>query len=231
VLLRQATADTPDLVEVTWTANSGVIISAHLRPQGWAMGQNPATLAGKTIPLGYGNNSENRMQFEGIGARFAFLTGQESPVYFSIAAIRNNVVGHALFTVHPLNIRALDGKPTPEQTPDQIAGTWQKVSYHEWLNAIASELGSDGPFYAQLAVYYTLIRIKNIIAQGGNVTLDDWGIFEARWSESKPVKGPAGTWYTQPGERSVAFVPSIGFVAGTKAGIVMTDAEAKALKP
>ena len=226
-LIRQGTEEIPDLVEVTWTASSGVIISANLRPQGWGYGQDPTKLAGKTVKLGYGNESENTMQFEGIGSSFEFATGSESSVYFSVAEIRHNEVGPPLFTVNPLRIRAYNSEAIEPKTPDEISGS--AIHALHLRQAVYEGLP---PAHQQIAAYaydHALRRIKDIVAKGGNVTVDDFGRFEVRWSASRRVKGPAGTYYTKPAERSVAFVPSPGFKEGTERGRIMTDAEVKAL--
>ena len=55
-------------------------------------------------------------------------------------------------------------------------------------------------------------RLKTLIAQGGNVTINDLGRFEARWNADRTV-------------RSVAFVPSAGFREGTRRGYSMRDSE------
>jgi len=67
----------------------------------------------------------------------------------------------------------------------------------------------------------TLVRtIKGIVAQGGRVTLDHYGLFAAQWKTAHVGKTLTYT------ERGVRFEPSPGFSAGVKAGTVMTDAEA-----
>ena len=70
--------------------------------------------------------------------------------------------------------------------------------------------------YTHLDVYKR--QIKDLIRRGGRVILDDLGRFEARWNETRTV-------------RSVGFAPSPGFIAGTRAGYPLTDAQAKALNP
>ncbi|CDH44392.1 hypothetical protein [Candidatus Contendibacter odensensis] len=228
-LIRQGTEEIPDLVEVTWTASSGVIISANLRPQGWGYGQDPTKLAGKTVKLGYGNESENRMQFEGIGSSFEFATGSESSVFFSVAEIRNNEVGPPLFTLNPLKIRAFKSEAIEPKTPDERVGTAQHMGHNTLRYHVQDGYSGMNATIAATAFDKLLLRIKDIMRKGGTVTVDDLGRFETRWSDRRRVKGPAGTYYTKPAERSVTFIPSIGFKTGTERGRVMTDAEAKAL--
>ncbi|NJM13312.1 MAG: hypothetical protein HC889_16860 [Synechococcaceae cyanobacterium SM1_2_3] len=217
-LIRQGTEEIPDLVEVSWTATSGVVIGANLRPQGWSPGQDPAKLAGKTVKLGYGNESENTMAFEGIGSRFEFATGSESSVFFSVAEIRNNEVGPPLFTLNPLRIRAYKAEAIEPKTPDERAGTAVDMGSQTLRYHLADGYSGLNATIAQYAYDKLLLRIKNIVAKGGSVTLDDLGRFETRWSASKLTKGPAGTFYTKPAERSVTFIPSIGFKEGTERG-------------
>jgi nucleoid DNA-binding protein len=229
-LIRQATQEIPDLVEVTWTASSGVIISANLRPQDWGYGQDPTKLAGKTVKLGYGNADENALQLEGVGGYFDYETGAEHSVYFSVAEIRHNEIGPPLFTVNPIRIRAYKAETIAPKSPDERAGTAQQMGSQTLRYHLADGYSGLNATIAQYAYDKLLLRIKSIVAKGGSVTLDDLGRFETRWSDSKLTKGPAGTFYTKPAERSVTFVPSIGFKEGTERGRVMTDAEAKALQ-
>ena len=167
------------------------------------------------------------MQFEGIGDGFEFPDGQENSVYFSVAEIRHNVIGPALFTVDPLRIKAFKNEPIEPLTPDEISGSAvHSLDLRQWVYEGLPPLDQQIAAYAYDKL---LLRIKDIVAKGGNVTVDDFGRFEARWSASKPVRGPAGTSYLKPGTRGIGFAPSPGFKEGTERGYVMTDADVKAL--
>ena len=68
-----------------------------------------------------------------------------------------------------------------------------------------------------------------MIAKGGSVDLSDFGVFAAKWTSERLGRNPSnGEPVITPAYRSLGFAPSTGFKAGTKAGSIMTDAQAKA---
>jgi len=67
-----------------------------------------------------------------------------------------------------------------------------------------------------------------VTRKGGSVTLDDLGTFGVRWSAPRTTRHPVtGVETMIPAQRQPTFTASSGFKAGTRAGLILTDAEAK----
>ena len=141
-------------------------------------------------------------------------------------------------------IQASDGTPTPEatQTPDTQAGTartlvssiqpgYASTFKTELQAAVLAQLGAlpaNGATIIEQALYRLVLKIKDVVRKGGSVTLDDLGTFGVRWSASRTVRHPVtGVETTLPAQRQPTFTASIGFKVGTRAGLILTDAEAK----
>ena len=101
----------------------------------------------------------------------------------------------------------------------------------ETFSAVLSELGSlptEGQSIVSTAVDRLLLKMKDIIAKGGSVLLQDFGILTAKWTKERIGRNPyTGEPVVIPPYRNLGFTPSIGFKTGVKNGSVMTDAQAK----
>ena len=236
-LLRQNGTELPDLVEITWRATTAVAVVANLRPQ--ASGQSAANLS-----LGAADRDESRLLAEGIGVRFERQDNQRYPVYFGVAGIRGGQQSPVSWCDPPLLIQASDGAPAavPVQTPDTLAGTvralvssiqpgYASTFKTELQAAVLAQLGAlpaNGNTVIEQALYRLVLKIKDVVRKGGTVTLDDLGAFGVRWSAPRTIRHPVtGVETVVPAQRQPTFAASPGFKAGTRAGLLLTDAEAK----
>jgi nucleoid DNA-binding protein len=236
-LLRQNSSELPDLVEITWRASTAVAVVANLRPQ--ASGG-----AAPTVALGAADRDESRLLAEGIGSLFDLQDNQRYPVYFGVAGIRGGQQSPVRWIDPPVSIQASDGRPAAVavQTPDTLAGTARQL-----VSAIV--VGTASPFKTELqaavlvqwgalpangntvieqALYRLFLRIKDVVRKGGTVTLDDLGTFGASWTAARTTRDQVtGAQTVIPAQRQPTFTASIGFKAGTRAGTILTDAQAK----
>ena len=209
--VRQADVNAPDQVELRWTATTMI--------------QIVAAVEGDEKILGYADSRDDHLVLHNT-RRFLPLTGQRHRVAFGIR-------GYCAGRVSPLcwsdSLEILARSPAP-RNPDQDAGTaitWQPP---DWMPSVQAQLAQAFPATppAQHTTLLALItdalttRIKTVIAHGGRVTLANFGDFQATWRPARLNARGA----LLPAERQVRFVPSPGFLAGVKAGVVMTDAEA-----
>ena len=236
-LLRQNSSELPDLVEITWRATTAVAVVANLRPQ--ASGQSAVNVA-----LGGADRDESRLLAEGIGARFDLQNNQRYPVYFGVAGIRGGHQSPVRWGDPPLLIQASDGAPAaaPVQTPDTQAGTARtlvssiqpgyaspfKTELQAAALAALGALPANGAMIIEQALYRLILKIKDVVRKGGSVTLDDLGAFGVRWSAPRTARHPVtGVETMIPAQRQPTFTASSGFKAGTRAGLLLTDAEAR----
>lgn len=236
-LLRQNSSELPDLVEITWRARTAVAVVANLRPQ--ASGQSAANLS-----LGAADRDESRLLAEGIGARFELQDNQRYPVYFGVAGIRGGQQSPVRWIDAPVLIQASDGRPAaaPVQTPDTLAGTARALARSiqpgypspfktELQAAVLAQLGAlpaNGATLIEQALYRLVLKIKDVVRKGGTVTLDDLGTFGVRWSAPRTARHPVtGVETVVPAQRQPTFTASIGFKAGTRAGLLLTDVETR----
>jgi nucleoid DNA-binding protein len=236
-LLRQNSSELPDLVEITWRASTAVAVVAHLRPQ--ASGQSAANVA-----LGAADRDESRLLAEGIGVWFELQDNQRYPVYFGVAGIRGGQQSPVRWCDPPLWIQASDGTPATAtvQTPDTEAGTARQFVTAivvgtaspfktEIQAAVLAQLGTlsgNGATIIEQALYRLFLRIKDVVRKGGSVTLDHLGTFGIRWSAPRITRHPiTGVETVLPAQRQPTFTASPGFKVGTRAGLLLTDAEAR----
>lgn len=221
-----------DLTRIDWRHTGAVQIMARIPRH-----PKPGKTLYSTLIVGYADHDETTFYAEQIGAQLDWTNGLPEPVTFGVAAIQHGTFGPVTWANTPVNIIAVYPNPTDISTnPDVIAGTvetldlgWMKEkigqqvfaqfgwSYPGYYDSVTAEVRKRRDI-VRSAIDQTLRRIKDITRQGGNVTLDDLGRFEARWNEARTL-------------RSVALVASPGFITGVKTSQVLTDAQAKALKP
>ncbi|MFZ4790833.1 MAG: hypothetical protein ACOYMW_08080 [Candidatus Competibacteraceae bacterium] len=220
----------PDLTRIEWRHTGAVQIIAKIPVRNIKTGAFTQT----KVTLGYADHDETRFYVENLGLKFGWSGGNLQNVLFGVAAIHHGTFGPITWANAPVKIREVNPQPQEAITnPDELAGTLRRVTGHldvrtypgtfnlEIRESVLTDLGAlptNGNTIIDQSVYRLFLRIKNITREGGSVTLDNLGRFEARWN-------PANTL------RSVVFVASPGFVDGTKAGILLTDPQAKALNP
>jgi hypothetical protein len=140
------------------------------------------------------------------------------PVTFGAIGLRDSHES-PVFWGNSLTIRFSDGQPDEAEDPDratavEVGDSWIQDQVTQYLFLTLTDPPGN---LASLALYAQLklkTRIKEITRKGGSVTLDDLGRFEARWNPERTL-------------RSIGFVASPGFVAGTRQGRLLTDAQAK----
>ena len=237
-LLRQNSSELPDLVEITWRASTAVAVVANLRPQ--SSGQSAVNVA-----LGAADRDESRLLAEGIGVRFELQDNQRYPVYFGVAGIRGGHQSPVRWSDPPVLIQASDGTPATvaAQTPDTQAGTARALTGAiapstypgtftlEIRAAVLAQLGTlpaNGATIIDQALYRLFLKIKDVTRKGGTVTLDHLGTFGVRWSAPRTARHPiTGVETVLPAQRQPTFTASPGFKVGTRASLLLTDAEAR----
>jgi nucleoid DNA-binding protein len=234
-LIRQNSTELPDLVEITWRARTAVVVIAHLRKTG----ARPFNAR-----LGVADRDETRLLAEGVGVLFEYPDNQRYPVYFGVAGLRHGQESPIRWWDTPLMIQASDGQPTaaPPSTPDTRAGTAVTLvapilpGYtHAFSLAIRANvlaalgtLPTHGDTIIDQAVYRLFRKIKDVLRQGGTVTLDHLGTFGTSWTSARTTRNSVtGVETAIPAYRQPTFTASIGYKVGTRAGTLLTDAEAK----
>ena len=214
-----------DLTRVEWRHTGAVKIMAKVP----VANEKTTGFHDSIISVGYADYDETQFFAEGIGSNIGWRGGDFHNVLFGVAAIHGGQFGPITWANTPVKIKEVYQNPSiAPNSPDDIAGTAIAKAYSTFREEVAMALfaanGWAYPNYweasprrdtARMAVDQLLLRIKDIIRKGGSVTLDDLGRFEARWNPARTV-------------RSVAFVASAGFITGTRAGILLTDQQAKA---
>lgn len=219
-----------DLTRIDWRHTGAVQIMAKVP----VANEKTAGFHQSIVTLGYADHDETTFVAEAVGLLIGWRNGLLHEVLFGVASIHHGQFGPVTWANAPVHIREILHRPAgPPPTPDEQAGTARILDGAGLKNdigqAIFAENGWTYPGYpgssaadtkrrniVNTSIDKTLRKIKDLIRRGGRVTLDDLGRFEARWNETRTV-------------RSVAFVPSPGFIAGTRAGYPLTDAQAKAL--
>ena len=120
-----------------------------------------------------------------------------------------------------------------------MAGTAVDVNYATLqANVFANVLTALGslPAEGQSIVNSTLdalvLKIKDVIAKGGSVDLQDFGVITAKWTKERLARNVhTGEPIIVPAYRSLGFTPSIGFKTGTRNGTILTDVQAKPATP
>lgn len=220
-LLRQGDDVTPDRIRFTWTPVPGQLAELFAT-------YTPGSDYRKTAvyPLGYVDSTEHECTLDNTREHFP-KTGQLLRIVYGIRPY-HLIAGYGIpITADTLHIRA---ENPIASTPLPDANTAQHWADENLLATLKPILIAAFPtvtptqhrVLAELTLETLVRTIKGIVAQGGRVTLADYGAFAAQW---KATRVGQTLTYT---ERGVSFKPSTGFAAGVKAGTVMTDAEAEA---
>ena len=228
-LLRDRVDTIPDVVKVTWqkaAENPGdsieIVCYDHLD---------------KRHTLYTSNGSETEARLENVSRFIVQDTGPAVAQAYRFAIVSANLSAKSdeVFAAAPLNITS-KVKAVEAPTPDEIAGTARDVDYATLKAEVFSDvltamgtLPSEAQSISNAVVDRLVLRIKDIVAKGGNVTLTDFGLITAKWTKERLARNPAtGAPVVVPAYRSLGFTPSIGFKTGTRQGTILTDAQAKA---
>ena len=226
-LLRDRVDTIPDVVKAEWTK---VVVSPGTGIEIFA-----TDYLGKKHSLYVSNGNETEARLENVSRYIVQDTGPAvaRPYIFSIVAT-NISAKSSDKSAASINITS-KVKPVTPPTPDEVAGTAETVNYASLkANVYANVLSALGtlPTEGQAIVYAALdqmvLKVKNVVRLGGNVTLDDFGVFEANWTNERLSRNPStGEPIVVAPYRNCGFTPSIGFKTGTKNGTIMTDLQAK----
>jgi len=227
-LLRDRVDTIPDVVKCTWTRDAvspgtGVVITC-------------TDYLNKKHTLYTSNGIETECRIENVSRFIVQEVGPavDRPYNFAIAATNISDKSSERQAAAPLNITS-KLKPVEPPTPDEIAGTAREVKYAtlkaEVYADVMTALGTlpaEGQNIVNNTVDKMVLKMKDIIAKGGSVELDDFGVHEAKWTNERLARNPkTGEPIVVPAYRNMSFTPSIGFKTGVKNGTVMTDLQAK----
>ncbi len=227
-LLRDRVDTVPDVVKVDWVKDAvspgtGIEIFA-------------TDYLGKKHSLYTSNGPELTCRIDNVSRFVTQDTGPAvaRPYTFSIVATNLSAKSSEKQASAPLNITS-KVKAVEPPTPDEIAGTAREVEYAtlkaEVHTAVLTALGAlpaEGQAIVNSAVDQIVLKIKDVVAKGGSVTLADFGIVAAKWTKERLARNPAtGAPVVVPAYRSLGFTPSIGFKTGVRNGTIMTDLQAK----
>ena len=227
-LLRDRQDVISDLVELAWVkdaVNPGTGIEIFV-----------TDFFGKKHSVYTSNGIELSVRLENISRFVVQETGPAvaRPYRFHIVATNLSAKSSETYA-SPINITSKVKAVVPP-TPDEVAGTARDVLYAvlkaEVFADVLTALGAlptEGQTIVNSACDHILLKVKDVLAKGGSVALDDFGVFAAKWTSERLGRNPSnGEPVITPAYRSLGFAPSTGFKAGVKAGSIMTDAQAKA---
>lgn len=229
-LLRDRSDTIPDVVKLDW-------VKAGVNP-GDGVEIYATDYLGKKHSIYSSNGAELTARVENISRFVVQDTGPAvaRPYAFSIVATNISAKSEETDAAAPLNITS-KVKTTAAPTPDELAGTAESVNHatfkaQVFANVLAAmgTLPAEGQNIVNTAVDQFVLKMKDVIRKGGSVTLDDFGVMTAKWTNERLARNPStGAPIVVPAYRSLGFTPSIGLKTGTKNGTILTDAQAKAL--
>jgi nucleoid DNA-binding protein len=227
-LLRDRQDVISDLVELAWVkdaVNPGTGVEIFVTD---FVGKKHSVYTSNGIELSVRLENISRFVVQDVGPAVA------RPYRFHIVATNLSAKSSETYA-SPINITSKVKAVVPP-TPDETAGTARDVLYAvlkaEVFADVLTALGAlptEGQAIVNSACDTILLKVKDVLAKGGSVELDDFGIFAAKWTSERLGRNPSnGEPVITPAYRSLGFAPSTGFKAGVKAGSIMTDAQAKA---
>ena len=227
-LLRDRQDVISDLVELTWVkdpVSPGTGVEIFVTD---FVGKKHSVYASNGTELSVRLENISRFVVQDVGPAVA------RPYRFHIVATNLSAKSTETYA-SPINITSKVKAVVPP-TPDEVAGTARDVLYAvlkaEVFADVLTALGAlpaEGQTIVNSACDNILLKIKDVLAKGGSVALDDFGVFAAKWTSERLGRNPSnGEPVITPAYRSLGFAPSTGFKAGVKAGSIMTDAQAKA---
>ncbi len=227
-LLRDRQDVISDLVELHWVKDS-------VSP-GTGVEIFVTDFVGKKHSVYTSNGAELSVRLENISRFVVQDVGPAVARPYRFHIVATNLSAKSTETyASPINITSKVKAVVPP-TPDEVAGTARDVLYAvlkaEVFADVLTALGAlptEGQAIVNSACDNILLKVKDVIAKGGSVALDDFGVFAAKWTSERLGRNPSnGEPVITPAYRSLGFAPSTGFKAGVKAGSIMTDAQAKA---
>jgi DNA-binding protein HU-beta len=227
-LLRDRQGTVGDVVHFTWekaAENGGDGIEIYT-----------STVLDRSHRLYQSNGGETSCRIDNV-SRFV-VREEESEVQpepFTFTIVATNISGKSDPTqaAAPLNITPRL-RPSAPPTPDEIAGTAREVEYAtlkaEVFADVMTQLGAlppEGQSIVTGAINHAFLKIKDVVRLGGKVEVNNFGVFEARWSNERLARNPAtGEPVIVPPRRDQRFTASRGYRDGTRAGQIWTDAQA-----
>lgn len=185
------------------------------------------------------NGLETSCRVDNVSRFVVRDTGPASAEEFRFYIVSKNISGKSdpVYSTAPLDI-TVRIKETAPPTPDEVAGTAREVNYAtlkaETYADVLSAMGTlptEGQSIVNATIDNMVLKIKDIVAKGGSVEMIDFGVMAAKWTNERLARNPStGEPVVVPAYRSLSFTPSMGFKDGTKAGTILTDAQAKAAR-
>ncbi|MCC8991726.1 MAG: HU family DNA-binding protein [Streptococcus sp.] len=208
-LIRDGVDEFPDQVRVEWTSDDPVDIFL-IDPDA------------KKRKLYSADAQESAVVLENA-RKYGPQNGQPHEYRFGVAAFNRSNYSTTIYAA-PLIITS--GAPAVAAlTPDDIAGTAEKLSQAQLITALDTQLTTvDAAVIAQVLTA-AVQKIKDVVSKGGSVTLDNIGQFAADWTLEKTAFRN-GQYVTVPAQRNAVFNASLGLTKGTRAGLVLSDIEA-----
>ncbi len=227
-LLRDRNDVISDLVELHWgkdPVSPGTGIEIYVTD---FVGKKHSVYVSNGIELSVRLENLSRFVVQDVGPAVA------RPYRFHIVATNLSAKSSETYA-SPLNITSRVKAVVPP-TPDEVAGTARDVLYAvlkaEVFADVLTALGAlpaEGQVIVNSAIDNTLLKVKDVVAKGGSVELADFGLFAAKWTNTRLGRNPStGETVMPQAYRSLGFTPSLGFKTGTKNGSLLTDAQAKA---
>ncbi|MCP5158504.1 MAG: HU family DNA-binding protein [Gammaproteobacteria bacterium] len=208
-VLRDRAGVVPDQVKVEWTSAEDVDVIC-------------LDDLGKKRNVAKMSESESFVILENM-TRYGTRDGAVHAYRFGVQAY-NRSTNSSVVYAPPVNLTA-SAADVVEPTPDDLAGTAIYMSHGQFVSWLTSQFPAIDAAQITAVWVNALDKIKDVVARGGSVTLSDFGVFKAQWSEEK-TQFRNGTYTIIPPARSADFDLSSGFKTGVKLGQVMTDTEA-----
>ena len=222
--VRDWTAEYRDMTRIAWDwgdDDAGLVaINAYIRPE-YALNKTKREL--KNVFLGVIDSRDTSSYLvESIGPKINW--NGPTRVYFGVARYLNGVRSAELIS-NPIYISANvnESTSTEEYNPDVVDGTVENLSQNDLAHWLSVQMSIDFVSIDGIIID-AFKRIKDVVAKGGSVTIDDFGKFEAYWS--KPlvrVDRVTGTSTTTTAQRNARFVPSKALILGTQRGMLLSN--------
>ena len=208
-VLRDRVGDVPDQVRVNWTSDEDVYIVC-------------LDNEGKKRNVAVMSETESSVILESM-TKYGTSDGQQHEYRFGVQAYNRSTTSNVVYAT-PVMLTA-DDTDVVQPTPDDIAGTAEYMTSAAFSAWLAEQYPAIDPATVSAIWAAALVKIKDVIAKGGSVSLPDFGLFKAKWSTEKTVFRN-GQYIVIAPQRSPGFDFSDGFTDGVKLGRVMTDTEA-----
>lgn len=212
-----------DLTRIEWDwgdEEPGLVeVFAYIRPVG---SQNRSKRELKNISLGVVDANTRQFMAESIGIKINWSGATR--VYFGVARYLNGerspeLISNEVYISASVN----EDVTTPVYNPDLESGTVKTWTQAQLVNVISQQSGITTTTIQQI-LNAALLKIKDVVAKGGSVAIEDVGTFDVLWSDPiVRVDRVTGKTTTTPAQRNARFVPSPGFKLGTQRGSVLND--------